>query len=79
MGHCKHFLAAILAAYIGPSGSFVQQLIAGSMGQCEPIANWPMRGLAWHFLQAAVGQFEPIGEDNSLKTWAIVGISWQGS
>jgi len=43
------------------------QLIAGSMGQCKPIANWPMRGLAWHFLQAAVGQFEPIGEDNSLK------------
>jgi len=49
------------------------------MGQCEPIANWPMQGLAWHLLQAAVGQFEPISEDNSLKTRAIAGISWQGS
>jgi len=38
-----------------------------------------MQGLAWHLLQAAVGQFEPIGEDNSLKTRAIAGISWQGS
>ena len=35
VGHCKHFLAAILAAYIGPCGSFVQQLIVGSRGQCE--------------------------------------------
>ena len=35
VGHCKNFAAAILAAHIGLRGSFVQQLIVGSMGQCE--------------------------------------------
>jgi len=45
VGHCEHFATAILAAHIGPRSSFVRQLIAGSMGQCEPIADWPMRGL----------------------------------
>ena len=35
VGHCENFVAAILAAHVGPHGSSVQQLIAGSMGQCK--------------------------------------------
>jgi len=58
------FSAAILAAYVGLHGSLVQQLIVHPManasplpiGPCEPIANWPMQGLACNFSQAAVGQ-----------------------
>jgi len=61
------FGAAILAAHIGPHGSLIQLLIVCSMGQYEPIANWPRRGLKQHFIQAAVGQLDPIGKRQFIK------------
>ena len=79
MGHCKHFPAAVPAAYVGPHGSIAQQVILHSMGGREPTANWPIRGLTWHLIQATVGRLEPAGRGSSLKGWAAASISREPS
>jgi hypothetical protein len=64
--------------YVGPCNCLVWQSGMSLMGQCEPIVqilhvcSGPMQGLARDFLQAAVGQFESLGNGRVFTSWANI-------